>query len=339
VSMSKTGFAPTTLKEETTGGSESNDKDGEEFGEEMSYSTGGMMAPRGVNGSGGGGGGGRAPSRGRSDQDSFVVSEDQSNGGSERKKGPPSSDGGGGRKKGPPSSFGNSVSSAGDQSTGNPTRSIEKEIASGGMATPTGNMAKPKRKAPANPAAGGGNSVAPSGGAGRATGKKSLFVVSEDDAGTPDFGSSVAEASGSRTGWAPKAAKRATGSIDGGTTGGMTPKLNKPSNPQGNPQKKEFGSMIFDDCPPLESTNQRKPEGDRPLTRKQSIHTDSNQKHQRNPAVNLIDGGASKDPPRQVRFSGSMMAPRIRRKEQPAQPVTPPTEAEGDNPEDKEEAK
>merc|ERR1711957_120954 len=120
--------------------------------------------------------------------------------------------------------------------------------------------------------------------AGRATGKKALFVVSEDDAGTPDFGSTVAEASGSRTGWAPKAAKRATGSIDGGTTGGMTPKLNKPSNQQGTPQKtpqkKEFGSGVFDDCPPLHVTKKRNPEGDRPLTRKQVIHTETNQKHQ-----------------------------------------------------------
>ena len=344
-SMSKTGYAPTSLKDETAGGNDinGNNFDGEEFGEEMSYGTGGMLRPKGVNGSGGG----RASSQGRSDKPSFVVSEDQDDGGGERNMGTSSSDRGGGRKKGPPSSFGKAVSSAGEHSTGHAAeKSIEEIIASGGMSTPTGNMAKPKRQAPANPAVGDGNPAAPSGGTGRATGKKALFIVSEDDAGTPDFGSTVAEASGSRTGWAPKTPKRATGSIDGGTTGGMTPKLNKPSNQQGAPQKppqkKEFGSGVFDDCPPLDATKKRKPEGDRPLTRKQVIHTETNQKHQRNPAVNLVDGGASKDPPKQVQFSGSMMAPRIRHTEPPAKPTAPPTKAEGvvaDNPEDEEKLK
>jgi len=38
---------------------------------------------------------------------------------------------------------------------------------------------------------------------------------------------------------------------------------------------------------------------------------DLNQKVERNPAINLIDGGASKEPPKKtLRYAGSMMSPR-----------------------------
>lgn len=323
-SMSKTGYAPTTMKDEKTGGSgvNGNSGDGDEWGEEMSYDTGSMMSPRGVNGSG------RASSKGRSRKDPFVVSEEQSGGG-------------GGRKKGPPSSFGKSVAAAGEQQTGMPSsRSIEEEIANGGMATPTGSMATPKRKTPVNGGSGKPVTppVSPTGGAGQGTPKKPLFIVSEDESGEPggaDFGDSVAEASGARTGWAPSTPKRQTGGLDGGTTGGMRPKIKKQSNTQSStPQKKEFGSSVFDDCPPLESTKKKNVEANKPLQRKPSLDGDLNQKHQRNPAVNLVDGGASKTPKRVVQYGGSMMAPRIRRQVTPEQPVTPPTDTEGENPEE-----
>ena len=320
-SMSKTGYAPSSLKDDgfrgggdidsgINGNSGGTGGTGEEWADEMSQATGSMYSPRGVkvNGSGG---------KAASSQDPFVVSEDQSDNG--------------GRKKGPPSSFGNSVASAGEQQTGFSTRSIEEEIASGGMATPTGGMASPKRKTP-DPTAGGEKPA----GQGK---KKPLFVVSEEDAGPADFGTSVAEASGSRTGWAPKIPTRPTGNIEGGTTGGFGPKISKqkPSSPQSStPQKKAFGSTVFDDCPPIDSKKQKKPQDDLPLSRKVKGDTDLNQKHQRNPAVNLVDGGASKNPPKQVRFNGSMMAPRMRRKEPPA---TPPPEIEGDSLEDKEDKK
>ena len=148
----------------------------------------------------------------------------------------------------------------------------------------------------------------------------------------------MAEASGSKTGWAPKASKRPSGGMERGTTGGMRPKINKEPAPESStPQKKEFGDSVFDDCPPLDS-KKKKSEGQRPLTRKQNVDPDTNQRHQRNPAVNLVDGGASKAPPRPVQYGGSMMAPRIRRQAPPAQPVTPP-EVEGDSLEDGEDTK
>ena len=307
-SMDKTGYAPDTMKENNGGGSGINGgggggESGDQWGEEMSQPTGSMLSPRGVKVNGSGGKGGAS-------KPLFVVSEDGSDNG--------------GRKKGPPSNFGKSVSDAGEQQTGFPTRSIEEEIANGGMATPTGSMATPKRKAPANPPVGGGG--APNGapnGAGQK--KKPLFVVSEEESGPADFGSSVAEASGSKTGWAPTTQKRATGGLEGGTLGGMRPKLKKKAQPT--PEKKEFGDSVFDDCPPVES-KKKKAEAELPLSRKQKVESDLNQKHQRNPAVKLVDGGASKSPPKQVRFSGSMMAPRIRQKQQPAQP---PAEIEGDS--------
>ncbi len=306
-SMDKTGYAPETMKDDKVGGSGINGggggRTGEEWGEEMSQPSGSMLSPRGVKVNGSGGKGGAS-------KPLFVVSEDASDNG--------------GRKKGPPSSFGKSVAQAGEQQTGFPTRSVEEEIANGGMATPTGSMATPKRKTPINPPEG---SEAPNGSAGQQ--KKPLFDVSEEDSGPADFGSSVAEASGSKTGWAPKTPKRPTGGLEGGTLGGMRPKLKKKPSAKPTPEKKEFGDSVFDDCPPVES--KKKTSANLPLSRKQSVETDLNQKHQRNPAVKLVDGGASKNPPKQVRFSGSMMAPRIRRKEQPAQPVAPPAEIEGDS--------
>ena len=309
-SMDKTGYAPATMKEGMGGssinggsGGGGSGRAGEEWGEEMSQPTGSMLSPRGVKVNGSGGKGGAS-------KPLFVVSEDASDNG--------------GRKKGPPSNFGKSVAEAGEQQTGFPTRSIEEEIANGGMATPTGGMATPKRKKPANPPAGGG---APNGSGSTPQGKKPLFVVSEEESGPADFGSSVAEASGSKTGWAPKTPKRATGGLEGGTLGGMRPKLKKRPKPESPPEKKEFGDAVFNDCPPVES-KKKKSEADLPLSRKQSVESDMNQKHQRNPAVNLVDGGASKNPPKQVRFNGSMMAPRIRTKQQPA---APPAGVEGDS--------
>eukprot|EP00531_Pseudo-nitzschia_arenysensis_P017516 CAMPEP_0116115028 /NCGR_PEP_ID=MMETSP0329-20121206/291_1 /TAXON_ID=697910 /ORGANISM="Pseudo-nitzschia arenysensis, Strain B593" /LENGTH=1412 /DNA_ID=CAMNT_0003608439 /DNA_START=125 /DNA_END=4364 /DNA_ORIENTATION=- len=314
-SMSKTGYAPSTLKDDKFGGSGINggggsgapgEAVGEEFGEEMSQGTGSMLSPRGirVNGSGG-----NSSGRGRSAQPHFVVSEDQNDRG--------------GKKKGPPSGFGKSVADAGEHQTGSPMRSVEEEIANGGMATPTGSMATPRRNASSNPST-------PQARSGK---KKPLFIVSEEEAGPADFGSSVAEASGSKTGWAPQTPKRATSGLEGGTTGGMRPKLKKREAPQSSaPKKKEFGDTVFEDCPPLDS-KKKKSEGELPLTRKQSLDTDINQKYQRNPAVNLVDGGASNAPKRPVQYSGSMMAPRIRRKAPPAQPSTPPP-VEGDSLED-----
>ncbi len=307
-SMAKTGYAPSTLKDDKFGGSGINGggggrgAPGEEFGEEMSQSTGGMLSPRTnrVNGSGG-----NTSGKGRSAQPHFVVSEDQNDSGN---------------KKGPPAGFGKSVAEAGEQQMGYPMRSVEEEIANGGMATPTGSMAMPRRKTPSNPST-------PPNGSGK---KKPLFIVSEEEAGPADFGSSVAEASGSKTGWAPKTPKRATGGLEGGTTGGMRPKLKKRETPQSSaPKQKEFGDTVFEDCPPLDS-KKKKSKGELPLTRKQSLDTDMNQKHQRNPAVNLVDGGASKAPKRPVQYSGSMMAPRIRRKAPPAQESAPPP-VEGNN--------
>jgi len=314
-SMEKTGYAPSTLKDDNLGGVGINGDDPpDELGEEMSASTGSMMSPKDVNGSGS-----DAPSQGRSAQAPFVVSEDQS---------------GGGRRKGPPPSFGKSVSAVGEQQTGYSSRSVEEQIANGGMATPTGSMATPRRQPRSNSQAGGGtNTPASSGQPGKGTGKKPLFAVSEEETGVPDFGSSVAEASGARTGWAPKAPKRPPSGFEGGTTGGMKPLIKKSTTPEHPVQKmkKEFGSTIYDDCPPVESTTrQEKMKADSPLARKQPVNSDMNQKHQLNPAVKLLDGGASKNPPKTVQYGGSMMAPRIRRQAPPAQPVTPPAELEGD---------
>ena len=311
-SMSKTGFAPSSLNDDIKDDGSSGGTigpDGDEWGDEMMSNSGSMLSPRSnrgarVNGAGGGG----ASSDGGTSQAPFVVSEDQGNSG-------------GRGRKGPPSSFGNTVGSASEMQTGvNPTqRSIEEEIANGGMATPTGMMATPRRKNPAVPS---NVPATPTGDTRQGVAKKALFVVSDDDAGTPDFGSSVAEASGSRTGWAPKVRKRPTGGLEGGTTGGMQPTIKKLSS-ENSSQRPGFGSAVFDACPTVltspVSPNAKRPtsEADRPREKKESFESDLVQKHQRNAAVKLIDGGSTKTKPRQVQYSGSMMAPRVVRKNPP----------------------
>ena len=332
VSMDKTGYAPSTMKGDGFNGSGINGgssvgggggggatnfgSPGEEYGEEMSAPTGSMFGAGGVNGN-------RVspPPQNQSPQDPFVVSEDQS---------------GGGRKKGPPSNFGKSVAAAGEHQTGYSERSIEEEIANGGLSKNTGGMATPRRKTPAG--GGSGNPAASSGGGGtpQEPGKKKpLFVVSEDEGAAPDFGSSVAEASGSKTGWAPKTTKRTGGGLEGGTMGGMRPKLKKPDAATAPPKKpQQFVDKAFDDAPPLEGKTSKQKTVKSPV-RKQSVEG-TEPTMQRNPAVNLVDGGASKNPPRQVQFGGSMMAPRIRRQAPPEQPAAQP-ESEEDDLEDKKE--
>jgi len=312
-SMSKTGFAPSSLNGDIKHNGSSGGTigaDGDEWGDEMMSNSGSMLSPRSNRGTRVNGAGGRgASSDGVSSQSPFVVSEDQGNSG-------------GRGKKGPPSSFGNAVGSASEMQTGiNPTqRSIEEEIANGGMATPTGMMATPRRK---NPAVPGNIPATPTEGTRQGVTKKALFIVSDDDAGTPDFGSSVAEASGSRTGWAPKVRKRPpTGGLEGGTTGGMRPTIKKLSS-ENSSQRPGFGSAVFDACPTVPtspvSPNTKRPtsQADRPREKKESFESDLVQKHQLKPAVKLIDGGSTKTNPRQVQYSGSMMAPRVVRKNSP----------------------
>lgn len=164
--------------------------------------------------------------------------------------------------------------------------------------------------------------------------KKSLFVVSEDESGPPDFGGAVAEASGSKTGWAPKMKKRSTASI-GNQTGGMSPKISTNNeniapkksasrNPQQQRQQQQqqpkpsrptFGSTVSEMCPPLTTAGgapTKRSSSPSAGARKQKLpETDLNLKLERNPAVNLVDGGLSKQPPKQtLRYSGSMMSPR-----------------------------
>mmetsp|Transcript_5394 Transcript_5394/g.13291 ORF Transcript_5394/g.13291 Transcript_5394/m.13291 type:complete len:558 (-) Transcript_5394:244-1917(-) len=346
-SMAKTGFAPSSIKSEVnnndSAGGTTGDPDGDEWGDEMAMNTGSMLTPRSnsraspVNGSGGRG---ASSSGGAPAQAHFVVSEDES--------------GGGGRgKKGPPSNFGSAVGAESEMQTGvNPTqRSVEEEIANGGMATPTGMMATPRRKARAtpannNPAASAPSAPSPSsppsgGSSGQGMPKKPLFVVSEDDAGTPDFGASVAEASGARTGWAPKMPKRPPSGLEGGTTGGMRPKITKPKTSGNAPQRQEFGSAVFDACPTVDtgsagSPNAKKP----PPPAKQSFQSDVQHKHQRNPAVQLIGGSsAPKKPQQQIRYSGTMLAPRIVRKTPPPPPPSREQQEQDEEEEEKEKEK
>eukprot|EP00536_Pseudo-nitzschia_multiseries_P007810 jgi/Psemu1/196515/e_gw1.188.3.1 len=105
----------------------------------------------------------------------------------------------------------------------------------------------------------------------------------------------------------------------------MRPKLQKPASGN-NPQRQEFGSAVFDACPTVDtgsagSPNAKRPasQGDPPPPTKQSSEPDLMDKQKQNPAVKLLDGGSSKAKPPQVRYSGTMMAPRIVRRQNPGE--------------------
>jgi hypothetical protein len=67
----------------------------------------------------------------------------------------------------------------------------------------------------------------------------------------------------------------------------------------------------YEACPALPTETYNTP-NNTPLARKQKfVASDLQHKLQRNPAVNLLDGGASKEPPKTLRYAGSMMAPRV----------------------------
>ena len=95
----------------------------------------------------------------------------------------------------------------------------------------------------------------------------------------------------------------------------------------------------YEACPAAPTETYNTQPNNTPLARKQKlVATDLHHKLQRNPAVNLLDGGASKEPPKTFRYAGSMMAPRAPKTvDQEPKEITPEEGTEEDSEEEKEQ--
>ena len=139
----------------------------------------------------------------------------------------------------------------------------------------------------------------------------------------------MAEASGAKTGFAPKQKKPSN--MDGfGTIKGMRPEIKKSTRgTQQHPSRPTFGSAVYEACPPVpadkygSSASAEVQKASSMNSPSSPVTKDENKKLNRNPAVNLVDGGASKDPPKMQHYRGTMMTPRI------ARPTAPKTQEEG----------